>query len=333
MSNTIVINLIDNVNLSIDCDISQAYEIKEFFSCYVQNYKYHPKYKARMWDGKISFFNVQDRTLPIGLMRFLKPFALKYDYKLRFTFDRSCLKNDITKDELLPFYDALYDGLKMYPRDYQQDAIYSAIRNKRGVLESATGSGKSMIIYSLIRFIMEDVPGKILLVVPSINLVNQMFDDCKTYGWTGSYDDISLLYGKSKNYDPNKKVLISTWQSIHKKPYSFFKQFGAVLVDECLDGNTLISMVDGSYKKISDIIIGDKILSYNTTTNSYEEDVVVNTFKNLKKSSNEKMYELLFDNGVIMKVTGNHKIYTKNRGYVRCDELTCDDDIVNDDNI
>jgi superfamily II DNA or RNA helicase len=44
---------------------------------------------------------------------------------------------------------------------------------------------------------------------------------------------VSLLYGNSKSYDPKKKVLISTWQSIHKKGQKFFEQFDAVLVDEC----------------------------------------------------------------------------------------------------
>jgi len=82
MNDVIGIDLVDNVNLRIECDMSQAFELKEFFSCYVPNYKYNPKYKARIWDGKISFFNVHDRTLPIGLLRFIKPFLVKYDYKI-----------------------------------------------------------------------------------------------------------------------------------------------------------------------------------------------------------------------------------------------------------
>ena len=233
MSNDVIgVDIIDSVYLRIECDMAQAFELKEFFSCYVPNYKYHPKYKARMWDGKVSFFNVHDRTLPIGLLKFLKPFLIKYDYKINFHFDRKILTNDIDRTDLLSFYDALFDGSKIYPRDYQQEAIYNALKRKRGVLESATGSGKSLIIYCIIRFMMEDVDGKVLLVVPSINLVNQMFSDFREYGWYDSYDDVTLLYGKSKNYDPNKKVTISTWQSIYKKSPGFFKQFGGVLVDE-----------------------------------------------------------------------------------------------------
>jgi len=232
MSNTITVDLVDNVYLGIQCEIDQAFELKEYFSCYVPNYKYNPKYKARLWNGKISFFNIHDRTLPIGLLKFLKYFLIKYGYKIRFNFDRSVFQNDITPEDLIPFYDALFDRDGIYPRDYQQDAIYTALKNKRGVLEAATGAGKSIIIYSILRYMMEDTDGKLLLVVPSINLVNQMFSDFREYGWYDSYDDVTLLYGKSKNYDPNKKVTISTWQSIYKKSPGFFKQFTGVLVDE-----------------------------------------------------------------------------------------------------
>lgn len=237
MSDVITVGLRDNVNLEIACEIDQAYELKEFFSCYATNYKYNPKYKAKMWNGKISFFNIHDKTLPIGLLGFIKPFLKKFRYKIRFEFDRSTLKNDITTEDLKSFHDALFDGVTnngkaVYPRDYQHDAILAALQHKRGVLEAATGAGKSIIIYSIIRFIMEHVNGKVLLVVPSISLVSQMFSDFREYGWWDNYEDVSLLYGTSKHYDPNKKVLISTWQSIHKKGQKFFEQFDAVLVDE-----------------------------------------------------------------------------------------------------
>lgn len=237
MSDIITVGLRDNVNLEISCEIDQAYELKEFFSCYASNYKFNPKFKAKMWNGKISFFNIHDKTLPIGLLKYIKPFLKKFKYRIRFEFDRSTLKNEITTEDLTSFHDVLFEGVTnngkpVYPRDYQHDAILAALQHKRGVLEAATGAGKSIIIYSIIRFIMENVKGKILLVVPSISLVSQMFSDFREYGWWDNYDDVSLLYGNSKHYDPNKKILISTWQSIHKKGQRFFEQFDAVLVDE-----------------------------------------------------------------------------------------------------
>lgn len=585
-NNIIYVDLLDNVYLSIECERGQAFELKEFFSCYVPNYRYNPKFKNHMWDGKVSFFDVYNKTLPIGLLKYLKKFSEKYDYKIKFKFKLSELQNDITKEDLVEFYDALFDRNGIYPRDYQQEAIYKALKNKRGILEAATGchakgtrvvmydgtlknvenicigdilmgpdnnprivqklyrgiqqmykitpnkgesfvvnedhilhliftndkcrsatkyssdnidisvkeylkqhktfkhesklvynnkpiifdnyiyngldpyfvglylgdghtysiaittmddeikkyiysisdmygcsvreynngskattyylktergmsnpileefrslglefsnktnrticqekfipdilkyssitdrlsllagiidsdghlgndtyydiimsserliddiifvsrslgfyitksikivngveyyrctiqgdiytipvklqrkvqrklnrnkriyvqgfkveaigvdeyygfnldmdhlyftedfcihhnSGKSIMIYSILRFIMEDTTGKILIVVPSINLVNQLFSDFKEYGWYDSYDDVTLLYGKSKNYDPNKKVTISTWQSIHKKGQKFFNDFTGIIVDEAHGAKSL----------------------------------------------------------------------------------------------
>jgi len=232
--------IIDNVYLEVTCsNKGQMYELKEFFSCYVPDYRYNPKYKARLWNGKISFYNIYDRTLPVGLLKYLKLFLKKYHYKIRLNFKMSDFKNDITPDELLPFYDALFDKDGIYPRDYQQQAIFTALKNKRGILEAATGSGKSLVIYSILRYVMEDVDGHVLIVVPSINLVTQLFQDFKDYGWYDNYDDVTLLYGKSKNYDPDKKVTISTWQSIYKKREKFFSQFDAVLVDEVHSAKSL----------------------------------------------------------------------------------------------
>jgi len=47
-----------------DRDVLQ--EIKDFFTFKAPGYKYHPKYKARLWDGNISLFNMQTNKLPHG---------------------------------------------------------------------------------------------------------------------------------------------------------------------------------------------------------------------------------------------------------------------------
>lgn len=107
-------------------------------------------------------------------------------------------------------------------------------------------SGKSLVLYSIIRFLMGTFDNeKILLIVPNINLVNQFFTDCIDYGWVHAEDSCALIFNKSKNKDFNKQIIIGTFQSITKKDSKFFEQFGAVLCDEvqtatCMSINTIL---------------------------------------------------------------------------------------------
>ncbi|MFW6219914.1 MAG: DEAD/DEAH box helicase family protein [bacterium] len=229
---TILVEKYDNVYFKLHCNIEQSMELKSFFSCYAPNYRYHPKFKARIWNGKISFYNVKDQLLPIGLVYRLKDFLDKYNYKIKLLFDPNDLINDISIDQMNDFYNAVFRDSNFWPRDYQHKAIHTALKKKRGIIESPTASGKSLIIYSIIRFVLGVTEGKILLVVPSVSLTNQMFNDFVEYGWFDAYDSSSILYSGSKKYDKNKRILISTWQSIYKKKQSFFEEFDCVIVDE-----------------------------------------------------------------------------------------------------
>lgn len=92
----------------------------------------------------------------------------------------------------------------------------------------------SLSIYALSRF-LRVMNKKILLIVPNIGLVEQMYSDFADYGWQGQSREVQKLYSRYSNeFDKNivKPVLISTWQSLITKPPSFFKEFDAVIVDE-----------------------------------------------------------------------------------------------------
>jgi hypothetical protein len=109
--------------------------------------------------------------------------------------------------------------------------------------------------------------------------------------------------------------------------YDFVRGVVAIIVDECFAAGTKIKTPLG-WKSIEDFLPGDEVLSYNTVTGEFENDTVVELFENMTMSSSESMYELEMDNGNIIQVTGNHQFFTRNRGWVRADELTIADDIV-----
>ena len=82
----------------------------------------------------------------------------------------------------------------------------------------------------------------------------------------------------------------------------------------CFTGDTLIKTTNGE-KKIKDIGIGDKVLTFNHSQCIIEEKEVVRTNNHL-----DSIYRLEFDNGKTVECTGNHKFYT-NRGYLSIEEI------------
>lgn len=215
--------------LQIKCDPSIAEELKEFFSFYVPGYKFMPAFRRRIWDGKIKLFNTTSGELPVGLYPYLRNFSSKRNYNMEYVpsvYGSPDEENPINLKFLMEFIESL--NLPHKIRDYQFDAFVEGIRRMRAILVSPTGSGKSLIIYCLMRWYIDNYDDKVLIIVPTTSLVEQLNNDFKTYG----YDHNHLIYsGKDKTTD--KKVMISTWQSIHRLNIDWFDQFGLVFGDEC----------------------------------------------------------------------------------------------------
>lgn len=160
---------------------------------------------------------------------------------------------------------------------------------------------------------------KSLTIVPDQGLIRQTKAEYINCGL-----DAGEYSGSVKTLD--HQHVVSTWQALKNNP-KIVELFEMVIVDECLDGNTQILLEDGSTKPIAQCKVGDRVISYNVDTGEFEPDVVVKLHTNLAKSSQERMYNITFDNGAQLNVTGNHNILT-NTGYVRADELTEEHDVV-----
>ena len=190
-----------------------------------------PAYRTRMWDGKIRLFSQKTKEIYFGLYPYIKAFAEERGYNIVAAKDVD-IDNKVDKDVVTKFSNSL--GQKFEARDYQIDAIFHSLKRNRTLLVSPTASGKSFIIYSLIRYythlIKENVNNRILLIVPTTSLVEQMYTDFESYGWNVKKYCHRLYSGYSNQTD--KKVLISTWQSLYKLPKSYFEQFGCVFGDE-----------------------------------------------------------------------------------------------------
>jgi len=230
----ITLEKINDVYFKVYLTLEQSVELNDFFSYYTPGYKFNPNFKKHLWDGKIRFYHSSDQTLPIGLYQEFITFCKKFKYEYQIIADIDDLRNNISDDKFKEFITTLFKDTNFIPRDYQEESIKKALINKRGIIELATASGKSLLIYSIIRFIFAtEENAKILLIVPNINLVNQMFNDFKEYGFKDAQSYTATVYSGSRNYKLNKPIIISTWQSLINKPSSFFEDFNAVICDEC----------------------------------------------------------------------------------------------------
>ncbi len=230
----------DEVYVVIDCEKSIARELSEYFTYFVPGYKFMPSYRNRAWDGKIRLFHLHTHKLYAGLLDHLQEFCERAGYS--FSIPDEYIPRDIDSNKLYEFIELLnlhVKDTKISMRDYQFDAFVECVRNRRILLLSPTASGKSLIIYALIRYyllssIFEDKNNKILIVVPTTSLVEQMYKDFRDYShhsnWKVGKFCHRLYYGKEKK--TRKSVIISTWQSIYDNPKEFFKQFIVCVGDE-----------------------------------------------------------------------------------------------------
>ena len=225
----------NEVYLQVETEPSIARAISDFFTFEVPGARFMPAYRNRIWDGKIRLFSPATGELYLGLLPYLQKYLT--DYEEEFTVSEE-LQNEKTIDRKIldGFIRQLRlrsNGRGIKPRDYQVDAVEHAIRTNRALLLSPTASGKSLIIYILVRYYMmlleEKQQDKILILVPTTSLVEQMYSDFIDYGWQEEYMQ-KIYSGHDKNV--TKRVVISTWQSIYKFPTKYFEQFGMVVGDE-----------------------------------------------------------------------------------------------------
>lgn len=223
------LRFIDRVHVKVEAEPSTIMELADQFTFYAENYKFNPKYRARVWDGKIRLVNNLTGYVYAGLAKHIKKFCDARGYS--FSFDDELYYDNVSEHELREFIDTLGIPEKYAIRDYQFDSVLKCIRSGRRTLVSPTSSGKSLMIYILMRWYQKH---KGLIIVPTIGLVNQMESDFRDYGYTGN---IHLsTQGLNKSNDIDCDMVITTWQSLNngknKMPKPWYQQFGVVFGDE-----------------------------------------------------------------------------------------------------
>jgi|TARA_R100000030_G_scaffold28712_1_gene21195 superfamily II DNA or RNA helicase len=234
----------NEVFITIDAEPHVYYELADQFTFEVPGAKFMPQYRSKHWDGKIRLFNIQTKEIYVGLLDKVVQFCKDHEYTYEFMENKyyglPFETNPTISEEGVKDYMTAISKYK--PRDYQIDGVHGALKHNRRLLISPTASGKSLMIYSIVRYYAERGQN-ILIVVPTTSLVEQMYKDFADYGWDVDSYCHKIYAGRER--ETNSQVIITTWQSIYKLPRKYFEKFSVVIGDEAhqFKSKSLISIM------------------------------------------------------------------------------------------
>jgi superfamily II DNA or RNA helicase len=224
----LIISKKNEVHLHIEAEAHVYYELSDQFTFEVPGAKFMPHYQKKHWDGKIRLFSTQTGDIYVGLLdrivQFCKDHGYTYEFKENKYYGLPFEVNDmISKEGVKDYMTAIS---KHKPRDYQIDGVYDALKHNRKLLISPTASGKSLMIYGIVRYFVEKKQNT-LIVVPTTSLVEQMYKDFADYGWDVGYklprkyfDRFSTVIG-DEAHQFKSKSLISIMTKLGNAKYRY----------------------------------------------------------------------------------------------------------------
>lgn len=249
MPETVTVEKLDNVYIRVFAEPSIEQELVDFFTYEYPGARYTPQFKARLWDGRVRLLDPVRKTLYVGLVDYVQKFCERNEYVLNWTTADILPSNGITHIQVEDYARSLNPmgrGQPIEIRDYQVEAVKTALDKERTLLLSPTASGKSFIIYTTMRWHL-DRSRKCIIIVPTTSLVEQLYTDFEDYssanGWETQHHCQKLYSGFTK--DITKDVLITTWQSVYLQPRKWFSQFNVIFGDEAhqFKANSLTSIM------------------------------------------------------------------------------------------
>ncbi len=169
----------------------------EDFTFKVPGREFMPAYRAKRWDGQIKLYNLYSQRIYAGLEAYILKFCQERNYTVELPKRNSPPAFSETHlESLLSGLNISIGGKSIDPHKHQKEAILHGMNTNRCLLLSPTGSGKSLIIYTLLRHYLNLIPKeqKVLIIVPTIGLVSQMFSDICDYA------------GKDKRWNPREQT-------------------------------------------------------------------------------------------------------------------------------
>lgn len=191
-----------------------------------KNHFFDPRFTMGSWDGRIHFFQANGNTYT-----YLLPEIVEYLGKVGYEIDLIDRRSfNVTRFEPVTsdqFSHIIYPdtGEPVELAEHQVRCINALLAETNGIVEAATGAGKTMIVGGMcVRFLEARL--KTLVIVPSLDLIENTRDELTMLGFGGQ---IGVFSGLEKVLD--KPITVSTWQALKNAPI-LMREFQVVLVDE-----------------------------------------------------------------------------------------------------
>ena len=242
----LTIEKVNEVYLKITTEPHVEHELRDRFTFEVESKKFMPQYRSRHWNGEIHLYNMKTKRIYVGLLDKVIAFCENAGYTYQFENNKYYgppfeVNDFVSQGGVKDYMKSIAPDIS--PRDYQVDAVYEALRYNRKLLISPTASGKSFMIYSVVRYHVAR-GNKILLVVPTTSLVEQMYKDFKDYGWDPE-NHCHRIYAGRERVNTNE-VTITTWQSVYQLDRKFFEEYDVIIGDEAhlFKSKSLVGIMD-----------------------------------------------------------------------------------------
>lgn len=191
-----------------------------------KGYFHSTLYKQKKWDGYDEFFSHTSGRFLTGLlpeielaMRYMKRSWTVQDERGATDF----LHKNIDSNFLKQWSHISGKDITLY--DYQVDYINQIIKDKRGIILSPTGSGKSFTMIGVLKALPPGTPT--LVITKSVDLTRQLYNDIAPWGVEG----LGKIFGASKKDFKPGVVTVANVDSIHKIE-TLLPYFKALIVDE-----------------------------------------------------------------------------------------------------
>ena len=244
MSQGLTVKFKDQIYARVEGERDILSECWDALSYVVPGAKFTPAYKSGRWDGSIRMLNLRDQTFfknNLGhLMKWCKEAGYDFHMPNKELF-RPRVKWDPT------WLDRWAEYATMEPAKHQREIVHQAMTLNQALILSPTSSGKTFMTYLMIRYMLENTEGQILVTVPTGGLIEQMESDFKDYA--GDLWDVEanfhMIYG-GREKTTRKRLIVGTRSSIANMPTEWFENVESYICDEAheADKKSITSIID-----------------------------------------------------------------------------------------